>query len=154
MAEIKRTMNDGCVYLGENKRQCCQEIDDESKYFCEEHKNTSGRYGIDIDLRDQSLRKIAVRKNPDLLEHEKWLLDVQFDTRQFAVRDFMGAYKAALTNRRNGNVKNFRMGFKSKRNPTQIFHIRSGALNCKSLRLFRDLGVGILPVRKKMKRWF
>ena len=40
-----------------------------------------------------------------------WQEEVYFDTRESAINEALGMIKSATSNRKNGNIKNFKMGF-------------------------------------------
>ena len=52
--------------------------------------------------------------NKNIEGTRRWLLDTPKHIREGAVKDFIAAYKAALSNKKNGNIQKFRMGFRKK----------------------------------------
>ena len=99
------------------------------------------------------LNLIQLRKEIMGKQKEKWLETIPYDTRQLAIKDFVGALKAAITNKRNGNIDKFRMGYKSRKDRTQIFNIDKRAIK-PNLKIFERRDIGRLRVRSKMRRWF
>ena len=60
-----------------------------------------------------------------------WLKDVPFDTRGHGVQDAVSAYKTCMTNKEKGNIKKFKLSFKSIKAPSQIFWIDKEAIKQK-----------------------
>jgi putative transposase len=135
----------GCIH-----ESCGDNISDKSKYFCEKHIKKRLKYSCKINL--QGLRKEVMIPDKQLSDDYDWLKDVPYDTRQLAIKDFCSAYKAIMTNRKRGNINNFYMRFKSKKNPTQIFHINKNALK-PNLQIFSKRKIGRLRTRRKMTKW-
>ena len=88
----------------------------------------------------------------DLPTDMLWLKEIPYDTRQLVIKDFIAAYKAAITNLRRGNHEYFSMKYKSRKNLSQIFHIDKRAIK-PDLLLFKKRKIGKLRTRKKMKKW-
>ena len=88
----------------------------------------------------------------DLGESERWQKDVPYDTRQLILKDLIGGFKSATSNKIRGNVKEFKMRYKSRKDTTQIFHINKKAIT-PELEIFKTRKIGALRVRSKMKRW-
>jgi putative transposase len=104
-----------------------------NKYFCEKHKNS--KINWDITTSFITLRKAIMKSDKDLKEDEKWKAEVPYDTRQLAIKSYTGALKACLSNMKNKNIDYFRMHYKSRKNPKQIFHVDKGAIN--GLKIFK-----------------
>ena len=145
--KIKIDSINGCVAIKNNK-QCCKKITD--NFLCEKH--TKYRHKNNIQLTLPFLRKNVLVNDKELDNSNIWQKKVPYDTRQLAIKDFISAYKAANTNYKKGNTNGFTMGFKSKRNKTQIFHIDKNALKDK-LNLFKKRKIGKLRTRNKMTKW-
>ncbi|VBB18210.1 putative transposase [Yasminevirus sp. GU-2018] len=155
--KMKSNVESGCVYLSINEDgdeiQCCEDVDKSNTYFCTDHKSKQNRWnGYKIDTSLATFRKNVLVNDKDLSESEKWQKDVPYDTRQLILKDLIGGFKAATSNKIRGNVKEFKMRYKSRRDATQIFHINKKALT-KDLELFKTRKVGKLRVRSKMKKW-
>ena len=52
-----------------------------------------------------------------------WQTESPYDTRQLAIKDAVTAYKSAMTNKKRGHIQQFHLGFKSRKQPSQIFWI-------------------------------
>ncbi len=139
----------GCINKN-NDVQCCATIDENSKYFCKKHIKNKVQYSFKVNL--PYLRKATMQSDKDLPPELIWLKDVPYDTRQLAIKDFCTAYKAAISNFKAQNINHFEFSYKSKRKPTQIFHIDKRAIN-KSLNLFKRRKLGKLRTRKRMNKW-
>ena len=151
--EIEKAAANGCVYLDEKGNQCCGKFHEDNKRFCEEHIKAKGRYGYNIDISRPALKKVAAPADKRMPKGLEWQKEIQYNTRQYILDDFAAAYKAALTNARNGNIKSFRMGYKPKRGSSQIFHIDRRAITT-DLEIFRKKKIGKLRLGSKIHRWF
>lgn len=142
----------GCIYLNNNK-QCCENIDETNKHFCTKHKKTQGRWkGYTIDATLPTIRKNVLINDKDLTKHNNWQKDVPYDTRQLILTDLIAGYKSATTNQIRGNIKEFKLGYKSRKSVTQIFHINKNAIT-PELDIFKRKKLGKLRVRSKMRNW-
>lgn len=150
---MKEYVENGCIYFDKSGEQCCQDVCDGHTYFCTDHKKANGRWNkFNIDLSLGGIRKKVLTNDKDLTEDQLWQKDIPYDTRQLIIKDFIGAYSAAKSNRKNGNIKDYKMGFKSRKNPTQIFHINKNAITT-NLNLFKSRKIGNLRTRNKMNKW-
>lgn len=132
---------------------CQKDIHKDGGFFCENCKNKKDRwkaYYIDTSL--QTIREAVMTSNSKLKENEKWKEDTPYDTRQLVIKEFISAYKSATTNKIRGNIKEFKMGFKSRKDTKQSFNIDKRSID-KNLNLFKRKKVGKLRTRNKMKRW-
>jgi len=57
-----------------------------------------------------------------------WMSEIPYDTRQLAVKVFIAAKDAALSNLKNNNIKQFKMQFLSKKTSTNVFYVNKKAL--------------------------
>jgi putative transposase len=146
--QLKKQSENGCVHKS-NDQYCKHDID--KSFFCKKHKNTKIDYGFNLSL--GSLRKHSKLFTQEYINENKWLEDVPYDTRQLVINDFIGAYKAVITNFKNGNIKNFDMGFKSRKMNTQFFHIDKRAIK-KNITIFKRKKLGKTRIRKRMKKWY
>ena len=151
--EIAEAVVNGCVYLDKKGDQCCGKFHKDSKRFCKKHIKTKGRYGYNINTSRTAIRRIAAPADKRMPKGLEWQKEVPYDTRQFILDDFIAAYNSASTNARNGNIKSFRMGFKSRHDKTQIFHVNKKAINT-DLTIFSSKKLGKLRIRTKMQGWF
>ena len=133
--DFNRKRKYGCIHLIKTKvnsinkygsktckekiKQCCNKLS--TKYFCSKHFNQKLKY--DIPLNFQYWRKEMVTNNSDLVESEKWMIDVPHDTRQLAVKKLMDNYNVAIKNLKNGNIKSFDLNFKSKKDKRQYLFV-------------------------------
>ena len=118
--KFNKLKEEGCVYF--DKKQCCNAIPKKKKYFCKEHKKEKIKTKYDIGLTLASLRKMVMTKKIE--EENPWQKEIPYDTRQLAIKEFIGSYKSCLSNIRNDNIDSFDMTFKNRRNPKQIFSCR------------------------------
>jgi len=90
-------------------------------------------------------------KNPNITE---WEINTPKGPRDGAVRDLMTAYKAAFTNLREGNIRGFKVNYRSKRNGFQSIEIPKTAIEFKDskLTLFPSYGIGNINVSKREAR--
>ena len=147
--ELNELSKNGCVFMNSDK-QCSSNIDSKSKYFCKKHSKKKIDYGFKLNL--PFIRNAVLTNDSDLTDDMKWLKEIPYDTRQLVIKDFIAAYKAALSNFKSNNSNAFQMGFKSKRNISQIFHINKRAIT-KDLNIFRRRKIGKVRTRKRMRNW-
>ena len=147
--EINKLKNNGCIKFIKNN-QCCKSLSDNHSYFCNKHKKSKINYDFKLNL--PYLRKQVLVNDKDLPTDMLWLKEIPYDTRQLVIKDFIGAYKAAITNLKKGNHEYFSMKYKSRKNPSQIFHIDKRAIK-PNLFLFKKRKIGRLRTRKRMKKW-
>jgi IS605 OrfB family transposase len=100
-----------CIFCSKNKTS--------NSFCCDDHQNKPLPWNLKISF--LGLKSVIVKNNRDLSPLEEWQADVAHDTRVMAVKDAVSAYTSASTNRRRGNIKQFQMGFMSKKKPTHIF---------------------------------
>lgn len=148
--ELDKCKNNGCVKADKNGSQCGKEIHHTANYFCKKHSKSRIDYGYKLNL--IYLRQKIFVKDAQLSDKEKWLKDIPYDTRQLVIKDFIAAKKSISTNVTQGNIKHGKIGFKSRKQPTQFFHIDKRAIT-HDLTLFKKRKVGTLRMRKKQRRW-
>jgi IS605 OrfB family transposase len=120
----------------------CQSDKEESSFTCSQHKNESLPWNITV--RFNEMRSLIV-KNNDIIEDtpDAWQAEIPHDTRQLAVHSAVSAYTSAMTNRKRGNIKNFRLGYMSKKKPTHIFNIDHRAIKIKKDKKSGELTVAV-----------
>ncbi|VBB17596.1 putative transposase [Yasminevirus sp. GU-2018] len=155
--KIREYSEVGCIFLGADEdgheTQCCSRIDKSDKYFCSVHKSKQDRWsGYRIDTSLATIRGKVLVNDKDMDESERWQKDVPYDTRQLVLKDLIGGFKSATSNKIRGNVKEFKMRYKSRKDTTHIFHINKKAIT-PELEIFKTRKIGALRVRSKMKRW-
>ena len=147
---MKTLSQDGCAqYNKKTKKYCCKDI--HKGYFCKKHQKTKINYGFSLSL--GSLREKSQLFTREYIKDNPWLDEIPYDTRQLVINDFIAAYKAAITNFKNGNIDSFDMGFKSKKQPTQIFHLDKRVIKS-NVTIFKRKKLGKTRLRKKMKKWY
>jgi hypothetical protein len=128
----------------------------ENSYCCEKHNKKPLPWKLNISL--ISLRKEIMKSDAELKgTEEEWQCEVPYDTRQLAIKDAVCAYKSSVTNKLRGNIKDFTLGFKSRRSVSHIFWVDSNAIkiSASGLQIFPTrLGKKgkILSIRKRQKR--
>jgi putative transposase len=146
MKEIADKLINGCIHIDDQK-QCGKEIHETSKYFCSDHGDDKIDWGIPFSF--IGLRKIIMKNNDELTESEKWQNEVHYDVRQLILKDVVAALKACITNKKEGNIESFELGYKSKKDKTQIFHIPSKFINFNKMKFFKSS----FYLHRKMKTW-
>jgi transposase len=63
-----------------------------------------------------------------MLRSERWQRDIPYDTRQLAIKECITCYKSCETKMKNGLIAEYDIQFKTKKNPTQMFHVVKSAL--------------------------
>jgi putative transposase len=113
-----------------NGKDCvhCSEPRQEDSFCCSKHQSKALPWKLNIAL--PSLRSEVLKSDEEVKENPKlsWQTKSPYDTRQLAIKDAVSAYKAAVTNKMRGNIQQFKMGYKSRRNPSQIFWVDSAAI--------------------------
>ena len=98
-----------------------------------------------------------MKKNADYLDSptEKWLIDVPYDTRQYGIRSAVSNIKSCISNKKNGNIANFNIGYKSKKDNKQMCIFDKRTLNIKKLTMFpRNKQKLRFRFRNKMLKWW
>lgn len=118
-----------------NSETCinCHEPKVDDSFFCKKHRKCKVKWDIPLTL--PKLRPLVMKSDKDLNESELWQKEVPYDTRQLILKDVITAFKACLTNKKNGTIGRFKVDFKSKRSPRQIFHVDKNAVS--GMRLFK-----------------
>ena len=147
---LKKKAEKGCCHFTKKTQKYCGQTIDKT-YFCKKHFNTKIDYGFALNI--GSLRKKSELFTKEFIKKNSWLEDIPYDTRQLVINDFIAAYKAAITNFKNGNIDSFEMGFKSRKQLTQFFHIDKRAIK-KEITIFKRKKLGKTRIRNKMKRWY
>ena len=136
-----------------NKKQCKKNINEKSIYFCQKHLNQKIKYDFKLNL--PYLRKMIMINDKNLPEDMLWLKEIPYDTRQLVIKDFIAAYKSAISNYKAGHNNGFTMKYKRKKMSSQIFHINYRGLKIinNKINLFKRRKIGFLRMRKKMRKW-
>ena len=85
-----------------------------------------------FDLRN----KLVIAKNNNLAD---WELKTPKDVRAGAVKDVITSYKSAFTNLKQGNISDFKIGYKSKKSKSDVLTIPKTAIK------IVDNGINIYP---------
>lgn len=132
----------------------CNEPKEDGKYTCRKHCDKSPNWKLDITL--PSIRKSVMKSDSDLTDEEQWQKEIPYDTRQLAVKQAVSAFKSALANKIRGNISHFKLQFRTRKNPRQIFCIDRNALkieNSKASLFVRRLKEEAeLVIRKRDRR--
>lgn len=115
--EYKKLSETSCIY--ENKKGRCENNVIENGFYCDKHKNNKIKWDIPLNL--PKLRPLVMKSDTDLNEDEMWQKEIPYDTRQLVLKDLIGNYKSCITNKKRGHIDKFNVGFKSKKNPNQVF---------------------------------
>ena len=100
-----------------------------------------------------SLRdKVVINKN-DMKEGDEWMNEIPYDTRQLAVKNCLGSYKASVTLKKRGFIKEFTMNFLTKKDRSQVFYINEKALKNNKLFVRKLKKDSTIKFRKRMKKW-
>jgi transposase len=103
-------------------------------YFtCNDHSDKSLPWKLNISL--PSLRKSVMKSNSELKgTREEWQSDIPYDTRSLGINDAVSMYLSATSNMKNGNIRNFRLKYKSRKSNRHIFWVDHRALKKKKNR--------------------
>jgi IS605 OrfB family transposase len=123
-----------CVLCGNSK--------EENSFLCSQHRNEPLPWNLNIQFREL---RILIVKNNTVIENtpDEWQIEIPHDTRQLAVDNAVSAYKSAMTNKKRGNIRNFRLGYMSKKKTTHMFNIDPRAINIKKDKKNGELKVSI-----------
>ena len=82
------------------------------------------------------IRPLIMKNNSQLLpnDSEYWMTEIPYDTRQLAIKSALSGVKGCFEQIKKKLIDKFKMSFKTKRNPKQIFHIDHRAV--KNMTLF------------------
>lgn len=107
----------------------------------------------DVRLSLPALRSHIMKSDKDISssDSEHWQKDVPYDVRQEAISDNITAWKTNFKKQKMGLIKSFRVGFKSKKQTSQMFRVNKKALNIITMTIFvkRLNKKGKLRMRKR-----
>jgi hypothetical protein len=133
IAEINKRFEAQKTYF-EELTHCihCDKPKMENKWLCKLHEKRVIPWKLNITL--PSIRSSVMKTDKELkdLPNQQWETEIPFDTRQLAIKDAITAYKSASTNLKKGNIKFFKLKFKSRRECKKLFWIDAGALTIKN----------------------
>jgi hypothetical protein len=107
----------------------CKEPKEEGSYTCKSHIKKALPWKLDIS--SISIRQAVLTKDSDLTEEDNWQKEIPYDTRDMAIRQAVGSYNSAVSNKVRGNITNFKMQFLSRKKPRQLFWIPKTSLKIK-----------------------
>lgn len=129
-------------------KQCCQKLS--TKYFCKRHEKC--QFKRDFTLNFRYWRDKIIKKESELEDNENFLSEIPYDTRQLVIKNLLANYKSAISNYRNGNIKQFNLKFKSKRNQKQFINVDYRAFK-EGGYLWKTRFNQPLKMRKGEKKW-
>ena len=154
---IEKLHNEWKTILDKAKMNGCLECNKKlrTKLFCKEHSDLKPEINFPLSL--SKLRPMLMKSDKSLNDNEKWLKDVPYDTRQLVIRELIGNIKACLTNKSKGNIKFFKMTYRTKKDDKQIFHVDKRAIENLSifkrrLKFKRNITVKTKKGKKKRKK--
>lgn len=107
----------------------CNNPKEEGSYTCKSHIKKALPWKLGIS--PISIRQAVLTKDSDLTEEDIWQKEIPYDTRELAIRQAVGSYNSAVSNKIRGNITNFKMQFLSRKKPRQLFWINDTALKIK-----------------------
>jgi putative transposase len=106
----------------------CSKPKQDDSFCCVQHQKKALPWKLNISL--PSIRSNVLKSDECVKDdpRQAWQLKSPYDTRQLAIKDAVAAYRSAVTNKQQGNIKTFQLGYKSRRHPSQIFWVDSKAI--------------------------
>jgi putative transposase len=114
-----------------------------SRYFYNKSIAFLNSEGTSGNLHIASLRSKIMHNDKYFIDNstdpESWQCHVPYDTRQEAIRDAIKAFKSAFSNLKNKNIKEFSMGFRTKKKALrESFKVNHKALNIQDISLMQQ----------------
>ncbi len=119
-----------------DSKTCIHCTDDkfEDKFVCQKHLNKPLPWKLNIT--HFSLRK-EIMKNDDKLEtDELWQKEIPHATRDLSIKDGVTSYKSCITNKKRGNIQQFKLNFISRKKSSKIFWVDDKALKIKNKKIY------------------
>jgi len=106
----------------------CSKPKELNSFKCKTHKKSRLPWNIPTLL--SKMRRFIMDTDEDAKEDpsKAWQLETPYDTRDMAIKEALSAYKSAIANFKNGNIKTFRLGYKSRRDNQQVFCLTSNSI--------------------------
>lgn len=106
----------------------CTEPKAEGSFCCAKHQSKALPWKISTSF--YTLRSQILQSDEDVKDDpaKAWQAETPYDTRQMAIQEAVSALKAALTNKKRGNISQFELGYKSRRSPKQVFCVNDNAI--------------------------
>jgi transposase len=105
----------------------------ENSFTCNDHSDKSLPWKLNISL--PSLRRSVMKPNTELKgSRYEWQTEIPYDTRSLAINDAVSMYLSATSNMKNGNIRTFRLKYKSRNSNRHIFWVDHRALKKKKNR--------------------
>jgi len=102
-----------------------------------------------------TLRGLIMKSDKDLDDTEKWQSEVPYDTRQFAIRKLVDAYKTSIKLLKNKQIKEFNIRYKSKKENSFYFEVNKNAIKINKdgdIKVFTTRLQNNLRLRKRDKK--
>lgn len=111
----------------------CNKDKIENTFTCNDHSDKSLPWKLNISL--PSLRRSVMKSNTELNgSRYEWQSEIPYDTRSLAINDAVSMYLSATSNMKNGNIRTFRLKYKSRKSNRHIFWVDHRALKQKKNR--------------------
>lgn len=131
-AKLYALAKEGCI-------KCKKEL--HNTFFCKKHRNCKIPWKLTTS--HIGIRNAVLINDADLPEDLKWQSDIPYDTRQLPLKSLAANYKSARSNYKNGHINGFKLGFKSKKDKSQVFFSDKRAL--------KDFGIFKTRLKKSCK---
>lgn len=97
------------------------------------------------------MRKIIMKSDKDLDDHERWQAIVPYNTRQLAIKECITCYKSNETKIKKKLIQHYNVNYKTKKAPSQTFFVDKNALKGGKLfvRRFKNKKQATLRTRKR-----
>jgi transposase len=106
----------------------CSEPKAPNSFCCAKHQKKALPWKLTTNFFSLRAQVLQTDEEAEKDPQTAWQTKTPCDTRQLAVQEAATAFKAAITNKVRGNIAHFRLGFKSRRAPTQVFCVNANAI--------------------------
>lgn len=121
----------GCIYRNKKDIQCKKKLC--NQYFCKKHEEQPIKWGIPLSI--AGMRPLIMSNDEDLKPSELWQKEIPYDTRQNAIKHFIGDLEGNITRLHKGQINHFNFKYKTKKDNKQYFYIDKRAIK-KGLNIF------------------